>query len=66
MDETMDEVAERIEMLVGMLGVALKNKKLFKVMAKSSKKYYDALCEAGFTKAEAILIVANRGQIVSN
>lgn len=47
------------------LRTILADKELFELQARVAKKNFDALRKAGFTKKEAIEIVARQGTIVS-
>ncbi len=59
----MDEV---IEELVSMLEAFTEDSRVFDAMAKSSKRFYDALIKAGFSKEEAIEIVAHQGSLIKS
>ena len=53
-----------IEELVGMMEMVLKQDQLFTLGAKVLKKTVDALVDEGFTREEAIQIVARQGSLV--
>jgi hypothetical protein len=56
----MDEIDELVEMMEEFL----KKDKLFEMGAKMIKKSVDAMEKAGFTRKEAIQIIAVQGSIV--
>jgi len=54
---------EMIEQLTELVELLTKDDKLFRGIAKMTKKYYDILVEEGFTEEQAIKIVANHSPV---
>jgi hypothetical protein len=46
---------------LGALVKAMDEQKFFPLLAKATKSFYDALVKAGFTKEQALQIVASKG-----